>query len=452
MKTNSTPSKLPKMAYLNKILEWRLSAFLLLCLVLGGTSQALFSLKLPVYLLSLLMIGVALSLPMRRPFQSLFSLPFYVLILFFIGNIIYLIPLPVSLWTALPGRDIVVKGFDVLGASPPWLPISLTPEKTQISLLAFLPVIAIWLTVTISASKKEIKNTFASILFFGAFSVFLGFLQLTIDDAFYIYDVTHIGSLTGFFANSNHQAIFLVMILPFALYFTLKTSKYEGREALKRRTVGLSLIILFLVGIMLTRSIAGYILSGVTIALSLYTLRTVSFLDLKKLTAISAVFFFIVALDFVYLGQFTPEFVNELEAADGTSRQVMFSTTLEAAKTYFPFGSGPGSFQEVYQLHEDRDLLWRKYANQAHNEYVQLFLEFGILGGIIIALVCLCFFRRLIKLKLSVSSITLLASPLTLISILALTLHSIVDYPIRTIAIASLATFLVASLVRKQNT
>lgn len=435
-----------------KALEWRLGLFLAACFVLGGTSQAIFGFKTPLYLLSLALIGSVFSMRLKNPLGSLLTFPFIIFLTFFITHIISLIPLPSTIWSILPGRENIVKGFTILEAPLPWLPLSLTPEKTQLALLNFLPAFAIWFTVALSASEKELRNTFNCILFFSAISVFLGFLQLSIgNNVFYFYDVSHFGSATGFFSNSNHQAIFLVMALPFALHFGLKTSRFNDSEVFKRRAIGLTLIVLLFVGIMLTKSIAGYILAIMISIISLYTLKNVTSLNMKPILIIAIILIFAVVLDFVYLGQFTPELVNEIETEHGTSRKVMFETTYNAAKVYFPFGSGPGSFQGIYQLNESHDLLWRKFANQAHNDYLQIFLEFGLLGVIIILASITSFFTYFFKSMKNDTKNTLTTSPLILVSILAVLLHSAADYPMRTIAVASFATFLAACISRKKT-
>jgi O-antigen ligase len=48
--------------------------------------------------------------------------------------------------------------------------------------------------------------------------------------------------------------------------------------------------------------------------------------------------------------------------------------------SYFPIGSGWGSFVEVYQIVEPRDLLATTYLNHAHNDWLEVVLTGGVLG------------------------------------------------------------------------
>src|SRR4029453_6182072 len=53
--------------------------------------------------------------------------------------------------------------------------------------------------------------------------------------------------------------------------------------------------------------------------------------------------------------------------------------TIEAAKAYMPIGSGLGSFVPVYPLFETaQDTLSNRFANHAHNDILEFWLEGGI--------------------------------------------------------------------------
>ncbi len=58
----------------------------------------------------------------------------------------------------------------------------------------------------------------------------------------------------------------------------------------------------------------------------------------------------------------------------------------EAAQNYLPLGSGIGSFDAVYRSVEPLEELDSTFFNQAHNEYLETWLEAGWLGiGVILA-------------------------------------------------------------------
>ena len=114
--------------------SFRLSLFLILCFILGGTSQDIVPPKLVLYLISLLLIGVCLSVMTMK--SNIWKMKPLVGILgaFLIIYALYLVQLPPSIWSGLPGRDVIAQGYQTLGVDLPWLPLSTTPEKTFFSL------------------------------------------------------------------------------------------------------------------------------------------------------------------------------------------------------------------------------------------------------------------------------------------------------------------------------
>src|SRR6516225_316955 len=61
--------------------------------------------------------------------------------------LLQLIPLPPSLWSAIPGRREFASAYEAAGMALPWLPISLNPSATRLGLLSLLPATAIFLAM-----------------------------------------------------------------------------------------------------------------------------------------------------------------------------------------------------------------------------------------------------------------------------------------------------------------
>jgi len=90
-------------------------------------------------------------------------------------------------------------------------------------------------------------------------------------------------------------------------------------------------------------------------------------------------------------------------------------------------GSGLGSFILVYPFYETSETLGRVYANHAHSDHLELFLELGIwYFGLLVFYIVL----------IARSAIGTPLQQAAAISITALLLHSVVDYPLRTMGIA----------------
>jgi O-antigen ligase len=124
-------------------------------------------------------------------------------------------------------------------------------------------------------------------------------------------------------------------------------------------------------------------------------------------------------------------------ATSGGSRLEFWATTLRAAGAFFPFGSGIGSFVQVYPLFDDPnrvDIAMR--VPHAHNDYVELALETGLIGIALVLAFLAWWLARAVAIWRSAEP-SPYARAATIASA-AILLHSLVDYPLRTAGIAAL--------------
>ncbi len=126
---------------------------------------------------------------------------------------------------------------------------------------------------------------------------------------------------------------------------------------------------------------------------------------------------------------------------------------MQAAKAYLPVGSGLGTFVPVYASFEKpEDTLLNTYANHAHNDAAELWLETGLLGLAFMALFVFWFGRRSLAIWRSAPPIGATEVDWSLVRaatiIIALILaHSFVDYPLRTGAMMAVMAFCCALLI-----
>jgi len=415
---------------IEELASWRLSILMAACCLLGGTSQPVLLGKLPLYLFSLLIIGWAVTSKKRDPLTSLIS-PIFVLGSLFVGLfLLYLIPLPPEIWTSLPGRRKVVEGFTLTESELPWLAISLTPEDTLASIWNFLPPIAVALILILDLRVQEFRRALITIILVSFISVILGFLQLLISNKMlYIYEFSNFGNAVGFFSNANHFAGFLAMIFPICYY---SSKNYLSGFA--------SINLVFLaIGILSTSSMTGYILLAYVFLLSIFCLQRGKKARLFTLV-VALIGITALLIDFFYLQKFGKQFIENFTLTKGLSRYEMYTTIFSIPDFPAFFGTGPGSFYDIYLLNENRNTMSTKFANQLHNDFLQITLELGF-PGLIIMIVTSCWAIYVLiaealkgkngdKLKLigaiSVSSILIASMP---------------DYPLRTISIGTLFVF-----------
>lgn len=214
----------------------------------------------------------------------------------------------------------------------------------------------------------------------------------------------------GVFANENHQSTLVAMMVPLIVHRNLVGASHPFRLSL----ILLGLVVyLFAVG-----SHAGMGLAVAMTALSLAWFVPVGPDRLRRFTVILVGLAGGVALLFLID-------VSQVLQVDG--RGTIFATTIRAATDAFPWGTGLGTFVEVYPAYEALRDIRQEYVNHAHNDYLEIALELSVAG---IAL--LLAFLGLFALHGFRSAYTQAAA----LSMTAVLLHSIVDYPLRTLAVA----------------
>src|SRR5262249_37950794 len=126
---------------------WFTGFVLAACMMFGGATRSgslgdVVLQFVSVVLLILALRAIGLSSAWR---SSLRPLAFVGLIVFV--PIIQLIPLPLTVWTLLPGRDVIAETYALIGRPQPSSPITLTPDATWLGALALLPAVAIFISV-----------------------------------------------------------------------------------------------------------------------------------------------------------------------------------------------------------------------------------------------------------------------------------------------------------------
>jgi O-antigen ligase len=119
----------------------------------------------------------------------------------------------------------------------------------------------------------------------------------------------------------------------------------------------------------------------------------------------------------------------------------------QAVRAYLPWGSGLGSFRWVYAVVEPLPAMTSSYAGHAHNDLLQIAVEAGIPGLVLVAtFLCLVAWWSVRNLPMGAARGHDKNVTTGVIAVVAWAplLHSLVDYPLRTLAVAALLGFLPA--------
>ena len=424
-------------------------AYLFLCLLLGGSAQSVWG-NMLLQLAGLAIIAWAVA---ERPPQRMIAPARHVLWIAIaaIGiGLLQLIPLPPSIWTSLGPRQAIADGYSILGLPLPSLPISLTPHRTIDALLAAIPPLAIFLGIV---RLKAFRGAYAAAAIIAAAVLGIGLSALQISSAqsggapWYLYPVTNIGFGVGFFANANHMGSLLLVTVPFlaALIPAARGSHIQRYSAFLAVIAGVA--ILLLVGIALSRSLAGY---GLLLPAGLASIAIIlpRGSRARRLLAPAAVITLVLAISAIAATGIGASKLGAEAGSASQSRIEILKPTLEITREFLPFGTGLGSFRQVYPLFENPDLVTTTYVVHAHNDFAEWAMETG-LPGIALLLLFLAWWAKAVVGVWRNADSGAFARAASIASA-ALIAHSLVDYPLRTSGLAAVFALCVALLADRR--
>jgi len=379
--------------------------------------------------------------------------------------LLQLVPLPPWLWTRLPNREAMAGVFDLLGRELPWFPVSVAPSATWLSALSLLPPLAIFLGV-IQLSYGERRLMSLILLGVGILGAFVGLLQVAQGPSsplrFFAY--TNVNEAVGFFANRNHFASLTYVLLLYAAAWAtdvaFTTGSWTDRRSIQTKsiatlTASLLILVILIAAEAISRSRAGLGLTIVAIfgvfALSLTDRRRAAGVTPVRLLLGSTIVAIVLVVQFV-LYRILERFDDSLQDA----RVGIAHNTIAAANAYLPFGSGVGTFVSAYPNFESpQDAIPNVYINHAHNDFLELTLENGAVGVILVAVFAIWFFMGSEKIwrrpAENIRAVDVLLARAATIAIALIIAHSFFDYPLRTGAMMAVFAFSCALLIEPLN-
>jgi hypothetical protein len=340
------------------------------------------------------------------------------------------LPLPVGLIARLPGRALLLSELHAAGLQPPAMAMSLDRWATLRALLALATFAAMWAlctTLTMDARVRLLKLAVLAALPLAL----LGFAQASMKR-----DTTGANAL---FANRNHFATLMAMLLPLAFA--------AARDARLRRLRGgalpwLGCAVVLLLGAAMSFSRAGFLLACLATAAVL--LANAPWRDRGK--ALGAGAWAAVGLAALGIGVFALDRLGARFASDlgGDLRWTVLSHAVPLLQAWLPWGSGLGSFGAVYGAIEPLQSLGQYVAAPyAHDELLQVAVEAGwpglLLAGMFVALVLVAAARAFARARPG-GEWRVAAAIASLVPLL----HSLVDYPLRTLACSTVLALLLS--------
>src|SRR5262249_43683061 len=118
-------------------------------------------------------------------------------------------------------------------------------------------------------------------------------------------------------------------------------------------------------------------------------------------------------------------------------RAELWTDTLYAIRQFWPLRSGMGSFVPTFLSLEPLEAVAASSPDRAHNDYLEFALEAGVIGmAVLAALVALLIWMAIGEWRKRPADRHQIA--LAFITLLIVAAHSLVDYPLRSMALACL--------------
>lgn len=369
--------------------------------------------------------------------------------------LIQLIPLPPALWQRLPGRDMMIDTLALIGQDQTWRPISMLPEHTLAALFSLLPPLVLLLIATSLPSRHRAVLLFA-VLGGGLATLLLGALQLTSgpESPVQLYSAVH-SRLRGFQANFNSTADVLLaaLLAGYALIRLAALRRWIPDAAGPVFALALLVTVLFGFGIIFTASRTGIVLLPLAVLAGLWLLRGWFPPMTRRGLAIALAALVGAGLIGATLVRSNPNLavIGDRFLVTKDLRTQLWQDGLYVARKHYPVGVGMGGFVPALVAEERLEVVRPSMPNRAHNEYVELGVEAGLVGYVAWGLVILLLARAGLASLRHGSNSGRVGAWFGLSLLALLVLHSMVDYPFRSMALAVIGALCAAMLLGHEN-
>ncbi len=347
-----------------------------------------------------------------------------------------------------------------------WHSISLDREATLYSMQKSIAYALFFvLTLAIVNTPTRLENVAQLVVINGVIQASYGVLVVTGGPSFdflHIMDISrqHPGSATGTFINRNHLAGYLEMCLAMGVglliaHIIQSHNNYAGFRAQFRDFIFTLLsgkarlrvfLALMVVALVLTHSRTGnsafFASMGISGLIGLWIYR-----KSPKAKSLLVLFASLIIIDMFILGAWfgLDKLAARLESTEIEADTRLFADQLglQTLHDFWFAGSGSGSYYNVFTGYRSNQLY--AFYDFAHNDYLQLGIEHGLIGFIFFAAIVLYCFTRAIQAQMQRRTAILKSAGFAaMMGILSLMIHSSTDFNLHIPANALLFTLLCA--------
>jgi O-antigen ligase len=375
--------------------------------------------------------------------------------------LLQILPLPVSLVELISPSRLP----DQLTSPSQWYYLSTDLGQSQVSFIKSLSYFCLFLSCLILIDdEKRLRNLLLTLVFSGTMQAIYGVLEMLSGNGFsLIFDLPISESATGSFVYKNHFANFLLLCLSAGVGLMVRDieiNKYRLPQdwrmslidtLLSSKTLIRICLAIMVIALVMSRSRMGNTaFFSALIVVSLLTLL----LDRKKSKGLAILLVSMLLIDlFIVSKWFGLEKVQQRLAETSLSQETRDEVVIDSiaiVKDYPTIGSGGGSFYSVFPSYKNSSI--NPFYDHAHNDYLEIVIEYGILGFTFLGLlVFFSFIKAMTALKKNVSPMSKGTAFACLMAYLGMLIHMSVDFPLQAPANAAYFVIFIALPLISKN-
>lgn len=364
-------------------------------------------------------------------------------------HLMQLVPLPPALWQALPGRSAAIASLTLVQGEDSWRPLSLSPLRTVASLLCAISALGVLLITSIlhSAARWRLLQTIA-LIGLATLVVGVGQIKGEAGNPLRFFNPQQVW-LTGFQANRNSTAdiILIAMLAGAALLWRLR--QRQRQPALLVPSALLLFDLTMIAALYLTGSRTGLILLAPVLLVQFLIVQTGRRTQWRGLLPWAAGVMALAVLAANFLrGNRTIVAVIDRFTLEGEFRPELWRDSVFALGQYWPAGSGQGTFVPVMIAAERLEVVDPTLPNRAHNDFLELAIEGGLPGVLILLVIGAILLHAALRALRSEPEERRVQTLFAVAALFLLMLHSLVDYPLRSMALAAVSAAAAGILFR----
>ncbi len=347
-------------------------------------------------------ISVMLIEHLRNKEARFYEVPGIVPLMLLLAYICFqLMPLPPEIISVLsPGSYVFYRDTVWIAEPGQWVSLAINKKAALSEFFRFASYAGIYiLAIQLLARGKLLKRTVTVIIAFGTFLAFFAIIQhlLPNNRIYWLRELTLGGSLFGPYVNRNHYAGLMEMIFPLTLSLFLYYIPKMEHTSFRKRLLGLfshpqsnkSMLlgfsaVLTATSVFLSLSRGG--IAGLVMSLVLFgfLLRRRSWQSRKGLLFASTIIVILYTVGWFGWKPIFERFNNIRNAQSEISelRLDIWKDSLNIIRDFPMTGTGFGSYINIYPSY--RTIGTEGTADHAHNDYIELFTNGGVVSGLLL--------------------------------------------------------------------